>query len=195
MADRLRDAGYATALLGKWHLGGTAPFHPQRRGFDEFFGFLHEGHSFVPPPWKGDAPVQPLPPAPAPGPPRFAATAAAVERLNRRVDPRKEAELRRLEGKESGSDDGARSGGGGGGSGLGDKYGGFAARPYDSEDEYYGLRDTPRDHVDPSAFQPSHIFAFEIEPGGHAEFFEEIDADSVRRVVRGDWFVTRCARV
>ena len=53
IADRLRDAGYATALVGKWHLGGTAPFHPQRRGFDEFFGFLHEGHYFVPPPWQG----------------------------------------------------------------------------------------------------------------------------------------------
>jgi arylsulfatase B len=53
IADRLRDAGYATALVGKWHLGGTAPFHPQRRGFDEFFGFLHEGHSYVPPPWPG----------------------------------------------------------------------------------------------------------------------------------------------
>jgi arylsulfatase B len=53
LADRLRDAGYATALVGKWHLGGTAPFHPQRRGFDEFFGFLHEGHFYVPPPWPG----------------------------------------------------------------------------------------------------------------------------------------------
>jgi arylsulfatase B len=39
--------------VGKWHLGGTAPFHPQRRGFDEFFGFLHEGHYYVPPPWQG----------------------------------------------------------------------------------------------------------------------------------------------
>jgi arylsulfatase B len=53
IAERLRDAGYATALVGKWHLGGTAPFHPQRRGFDEFFGFLHEGHYYVPPPWTG----------------------------------------------------------------------------------------------------------------------------------------------
>ncbi|MEY2880042.1 MAG: hypothetical protein RLZZ15_2422 [Verrucomicrobiota bacterium] len=53
IADRLRDAGYATALVGKWHLGGTAEFHPQRRGFDEFFGFLHEGHTYVPPPWEG----------------------------------------------------------------------------------------------------------------------------------------------
>jgi len=53
IAERLRDVGYATALIDKWHLGGTAPFHPQRRGFDEFFGFLHEGHYYVPPPWPG----------------------------------------------------------------------------------------------------------------------------------------------
>jgi arylsulfatase A-like enzyme len=53
IADRLRDAGYVSGLVGKWHLGGTAPFHPQRRGFDEFFGFLHEGHYFVQPPWEG----------------------------------------------------------------------------------------------------------------------------------------------
>jgi arylsulfatase B len=53
VADRLRDSGYATGLVGKWHLGGTAEFHPQRRGFDEFFGFLHEGHFYVPPPWQG----------------------------------------------------------------------------------------------------------------------------------------------
>ncbi len=53
VADSLHDVGYATAIVGKWHLGGTAPFHPQRRGFDEFFGFLHEGHYYVPPPWHG----------------------------------------------------------------------------------------------------------------------------------------------
>jgi arylsulfatase A-like enzyme len=53
IADSLRDRGYATALVGKWHLGGTAPFHPNRRGFDEFFGFLHEGHFYVPQPWNG----------------------------------------------------------------------------------------------------------------------------------------------
>ena len=53
LADELRNAGYATALVGKWHLGGTAKFHPQRRGFDEFFGFLHEGHYYVPEPWAG----------------------------------------------------------------------------------------------------------------------------------------------
>ncbi|HVJ68538.1 MAG TPA: sulfatase [Caulifigura sp.] len=49
----LRHGGYSTALIGKWHLGGTAQFHPQRHGFDEFFGFLHEGHFYVPPPYNG----------------------------------------------------------------------------------------------------------------------------------------------
>ncbi len=53
LPDVLRDAGYATALVGKWHLGGAPKFNPQRRGFDEFFGFLHEGHYYVPPPWGG----------------------------------------------------------------------------------------------------------------------------------------------
>ncbi len=53
VADHLRATGYATALVGKWHLGGTAEFHPQRRGVDEFFGFLHEGHTYVPHPWEG----------------------------------------------------------------------------------------------------------------------------------------------
>lgn len=53
LADILHDAGYATGLIGKWHLGGTAAYHPHRRGFDEFFGFMHEGHYFVPPPYHG----------------------------------------------------------------------------------------------------------------------------------------------
>ncbi len=53
LAQLLHGAGYTTGLFGKWHLGGTAQYQPLRRGFDEFFGFLHEGHFFVPPPWRG----------------------------------------------------------------------------------------------------------------------------------------------
>lgn len=53
LANALQDAGYVTGLVGKWHLGGTAHYHPMRRGFDEFFGFMHEGHYFVPEPWQG----------------------------------------------------------------------------------------------------------------------------------------------
>lgn len=39
IADMLRDAGYATGLIGKWHVGLGDGFHPLDRGFDEFEGF------------------------------------------------------------------------------------------------------------------------------------------------------------
>jgi arylsulfatase A-like enzyme len=47
MADRLKANGYATAIVGKWHLGNEAKLQPQRRGFDEFFGFLGGAHSYL----------------------------------------------------------------------------------------------------------------------------------------------------
>ena len=49
MADRLKAAGYRTALFGKWHLGSSERFHPMSRGFDEFFGFLGGEHSYLEP--------------------------------------------------------------------------------------------------------------------------------------------------
>lgn len=39
----LQEHGYATALIGKWHLGHQPQFHPTRHGFDHFFGFLGAG--------------------------------------------------------------------------------------------------------------------------------------------------------
>jgi arylsulfatase A-like enzyme len=36
----LKNAGYDTALIGKWHLGLRPQFHPLLHGFDEFYGFL-----------------------------------------------------------------------------------------------------------------------------------------------------------
>ncbi len=48
LADVLKSAGYATGAVGKWHLGAGPPFHPRRRGFDEFFGFLGGGHNYFP---------------------------------------------------------------------------------------------------------------------------------------------------
>ncbi|MGV2334440.1 MAG UNVERIFIED_CONTAM: sulfatase [Planctomycetaceae bacterium] len=38
IAERLRDQGYATACVGKWHLGDQPAFLPTRQGFDEYFG-------------------------------------------------------------------------------------------------------------------------------------------------------------
>ena len=48
MADVLKQAGYVTGMFGKWHLGTQPQFHPQARGFDEFYGFLAGAHSFFP---------------------------------------------------------------------------------------------------------------------------------------------------
>jgi arylsulfatase B len=53
LADPLRAAGYVTGMVGKWHLGNHPPYHPLRRGFDEFFGFLREGHHYYPKPEEG----------------------------------------------------------------------------------------------------------------------------------------------
>jgi arylsulfatase A-like enzyme len=38
IANRMRDLGYATAAIGKWHLGGRPGFTAVERGFDEFYG-------------------------------------------------------------------------------------------------------------------------------------------------------------
>ncbi len=38
VAEVLQEAGYATAIIGKWHLGDAAPFLPTRQGFETFFG-------------------------------------------------------------------------------------------------------------------------------------------------------------
>jgi arylsulfatase A-like enzyme len=38
LASLLRDAGYATALIGKWHLGFAPTFGPLKSGYTEFFG-------------------------------------------------------------------------------------------------------------------------------------------------------------
>jgi arylsulfatase A-like enzyme len=52
LADRMRDAGYATGLVGKWHLGQTRALDPLERGFEEFFGVTGGGSTYY------DAPVR-----------------------------------------------------------------------------------------------------------------------------------------
>ena len=49
IANVLKSAGYITGAVGKWHLGMAPHFHPLKRGYDEFFGFLHGGHSYIEP--------------------------------------------------------------------------------------------------------------------------------------------------
>jgi arylsulfatase A-like enzyme len=45
-AELLKRAGYATGVFGKWGLGdATTPGHPNKKGFDEFFGYLGHVHA------------------------------------------------------------------------------------------------------------------------------------------------------
>ncbi|ETV87254.1 hypothetical protein H257_02211 [Aphanomyces astaci] len=64
----LRDAGYDTALLGKWHLGPLPDFGPLKSGYDRFFGnlsgvidyFTHKpgvGEHVARDLWEGETPV------------------------------------------------------------------------------------------------------------------------------------------
>ncbi len=48
-ADTLKARGYATGMIGKWHLGYQGSFHPVKRGFDEYFGVLAGGSIFIDP--------------------------------------------------------------------------------------------------------------------------------------------------
>ncbi|MDO8542089.1 MAG: sulfatase [Opitutaceae bacterium] len=48
LADRLKKLGYATACVGKWHLGGGPAYRPTKRGFDEFYGTLANTPFFHP---------------------------------------------------------------------------------------------------------------------------------------------------
>lgn len=46
IAELFQNEGYATACIGKWHLGFAEPYLPQNQGFDHYFGILHNLDSY-----------------------------------------------------------------------------------------------------------------------------------------------------
>ena len=46
LAESLHQLGYATGMLGKWHMGNRPDQHPLQRGFDEFFGMIGSDHPY-----------------------------------------------------------------------------------------------------------------------------------------------------
>lgn len=48
----LQESGYYTGAIGKWHLGYQTKYHPNQRGFDDFYGFLGGGHNYFPEQFK-----------------------------------------------------------------------------------------------------------------------------------------------
>lgn len=53
MAEVFQGEGYATAMMGKWHLGDVAPFLPQNQGFDEAF-YIKRSNNQVTELWRDD---------------------------------------------------------------------------------------------------------------------------------------------
>ena len=50
LPELFADAGYQTAMVGKWHLGhAQQTYHPNSRGFEHFYGHLHTEVGFFPP--------------------------------------------------------------------------------------------------------------------------------------------------
>ncbi|MDO7676685.1 MAG: sulfatase-like hydrolase/transferase [Gammaproteobacteria bacterium] len=50
MPESFQAAGYQTAMVGKWHLGHSQEtFHPNSRGFDDFYGHMHTEVGYFPP--------------------------------------------------------------------------------------------------------------------------------------------------
>jgi arylsulfatase A-like enzyme len=47
LGNHFQEAGYATGWFGKSHLGYEPQFHPLKRGFNEYFGFLGGAHSYL----------------------------------------------------------------------------------------------------------------------------------------------------
>jgi len=56
LGDALRERGYATAAVGKWHLGSTVPHLPLRHGFDSYFGISNGDQTFLL--LRGSSPVK-----------------------------------------------------------------------------------------------------------------------------------------
>ncbi|GAM99031.1 N-acetylgalactosamine 6-sulfatase [alpha proteobacterium U9-1i] len=54
IAEHLRDAGYRTLHIGKWHLGEAANLRPEAQGFDESLGFMIGASMYQP---RGDGDV------------------------------------------------------------------------------------------------------------------------------------------
>lgn len=62
IAAILKDAGYATACIGKWHLGDHPPLLPRQHGFELFFGIPYSGNMKPTVLMRDDAVIETAPP-------------------------------------------------------------------------------------------------------------------------------------
>ncbi|MBT4816137.1 MAG: sulfatase-like hydrolase/transferase, partial [Lentisphaerae bacterium] len=55
IADLMKEEGYATICIGKWHLGTEPQFHPTNHGFDEWYGLPYSNDMMI---WDGEEPFR-----------------------------------------------------------------------------------------------------------------------------------------
>lgn len=60
VAEMLKDRGYGTTIIGKWHLGDQLPFLPTRQGFDSYFGIPYSDDMTANKAQPGEWPPLPL---------------------------------------------------------------------------------------------------------------------------------------
>ncbi len=58
LAEALKARGYATACIGKWHLGHLPPYHPSRHGFDHYYGIPYSNDMKPTPLLRGEETVE-----------------------------------------------------------------------------------------------------------------------------------------
>lgn len=56
IADVFSENGYSTACIGKWHQGDAPEYHPNKRGFEHFYGFISGSRSYFYRPDRDDKP-------------------------------------------------------------------------------------------------------------------------------------------
>ena len=61
LPEALRAAGYATGMVGKWHLGDESPSLPNELGFDDYYGVLHSNDMAPLPLWRDREIAEPHP--------------------------------------------------------------------------------------------------------------------------------------
>ena len=94
LATLLKARGYATACVGKWHLGWDEPFRPARHGFDEYLGLPYSNDSNEWPPGEPFIQVMGLQPLPLIDGDRIVAAPVDQATLTRRYTERAVAFIR-----------------------------------------------------------------------------------------------------
>jgi arylsulfatase A-like enzyme len=85
IAAKLKESGYRTGLVGKWHLGSNESYYPTNRGYDEYVGFNSGATAYIDPSLPGVRSVRSDGAVPRPGAPIRNAASQIIEGPERTI--------------------------------------------------------------------------------------------------------------